>query len=369
MLRRMERTVWISLAALVAVTVSLALAGRRRARKGKTPPLETGLLEPSTAWQERIADDEAERFARYAREYIGMQERHRRKEGAGRAVHRKQVFGFRAELEVLSPLPPHAAHGLFARSAGRYPAIVRLSNGAAAKKRDTAPDLRGFAIHVSDVKGPGAMGEGETDSQDFVLLNHASLPFPTVDDFVQFGVKADAGPLSLLPYLVGRYGILGVPGFLSDLVKLVTAPFGGFAHVPFNSVAPLKCGPHAVRVQIVPAASNGAPSRKTREQADELRDRLRSAPLTWEVQLQFYSDVARTPIEDMSVDWATPYVTVARLTAPVRDARDAALAETIEAMTFDTWRHALAEHRPLGNVMRARKVAYVANAKARGARP
>jgi len=281
-------------------------------------------------------------------------------------VHRKQVFGFRAELEVLATVPSHAAHGLFARP-GRYPVLVRLSNGAAATKRDAAPDLRGFAIHVSNVTGPGAMGEGDTDGQDFVLLNHAWLPFANVDDFVQFGVKADAGPLSLLAYLVRRYGILGMPGFLYKLVKLVTARFKGFAQEPFNSVAPFACGPYAVRVQIAPGAGNGAVPRKPRSHADALRDQLRSAPLTWEVRLQFYSDEARTPIEDMSVDWVTPYVAVARLTAPVQEAGDAVLLETIEAMAFDAWRHALREHRPLGNVMRARKVAYVANAKARGA--
>lgn len=324
-------------------------------------------MEPSTAWREQIADDEAERFERYAREYIGMQKRHLRKEGAGRAVHRKQVLGFRAELEVLASVPPHAGHGLFRRP-GRYPALVRLSNGAADKKRDTAPDLRGFAIHISDVKGPGAMGDGETEAQDFVLLNHASLPFANVDDFVQFGVKADAGPLSLMAYLVRRYGVLGIPGRVASLVKLVTATFEGFAQASFNSVAPLACGPYAVRVRIVPGAGNGKALAKGHDQAAALRDRLRADPLTWDLQLQFYSDEARTPIEDMSIDWASPYVTVARLTAPVQDAGDAALAEAIEAMTFDTWRHALAEHRPLGNVMRARKVAYVANAKARGAR-
>ena len=36
------------------------------------------------------------------------------------------------------------------------------------------------------------------------------------------------------------------------------APFKGFAHAPFNSVAAFACGPYAVRVQIVPGASNGA---------------------------------------------------------------------------------------------------------------
>ena len=37
-----------------------------------------------------------------------------------------------------------------------------------------------------------------------------------------------------------------------------------------------------------------------------------------------------------------------------------------EAQTFDPW-NALAVHRPLGHIMRARKAAYFASQKARGA--
>lgn len=370
MLAWMEQSVFMVLSALAvlgAVPALIVLA--RRARPADRQPPRGGNIpmRPSTEWQERIAADEAERFERYAREYITMQKRHLPKEGAGRAVHRKQVLGLRAELEVLPSAPEFARHGLFLRP-GVHAALVRLSNGAADKKRNAAPDLRGFAIHVSDVSGPGAMGEGETDSQDFVLLNQSWLPFSNVDDFTQFGVKADAGPRVLLGYLIERYGVFGIPAKVAELVKLVTKPFKGFAHEIFHSVAPLACGPFAVRVQIVPGAGNGDAPGKGRDWAEALRERVRSAPLTWELQMQFYCDEARTPIEDMSIDWPTPYVTVARLTVPVQDPDDAALAQRVEAMTFDVWRHALMEHRPLGNVMRARKVAYVANAKARGAR-
>jgi integrase/recombinase XerC len=41
------------------------------------------------------------------------------------------------------------------------------------------------------------------------------------------------------------------------------------------------------------------------------------------------------------------------------------VAQAVEASVFDPW-HALAAHRPLGEVMRARRVAYFASAQARG---
>jgi hypothetical protein len=55
-----------------------------------------------------------------------------------------------------------------------------------------------------------------------------------------------------------------------------------------------------------------------------------------------------------------PYVTVGVLTLPPQETADAAgqaLTTTIESAAFDPW-SALMAHRPLGEVMRARKVVY-----------
>ena len=79
-----------------------------------------------------------------------------------------------------------------------------------------------------------------------------------------------------------------------------------------------------------------------------------------------------TPIEDASVDWPqdeAPYVTVARLNLLKQDPDSAAgqnLAAAIEASVFDPWA-ALAAHRPLGEVMRARRVVYFESQQQRGA--
>ena len=101
-------------------------------------------------------------------------------------------------------------------------------------------------------------------------------------------------------------------------------------------------------------------------------DRLRAGPLAYELQLQFFVKETVTPIEDASVDWPedrSPYITVARLTLPQQDpdsAEGQALSERTEAAVFDPWA-ALAAHRPLGEVMRARKVVYFESQKQRGA--
>jgi hypothetical protein len=76
-----------------------------------------------------------------------------------------------------------------------------------------------------------------------------------------------------------------------------------------------------------------------------------------------------TPIEDASVNWPSPYTTVARLRLPRQDVATAsgqALLKQVEASVFDPWQ-ALAAHRPLGDVQRARKVVYFESQKGRGA--
>jgi hypothetical protein len=125
-----------------------------------------------------------------------------------------------------------------------------------------------------------------------------------------------------------------------------------------------------VRVRLEPAASNGPAVLHSGGDWDaEFSNRLARGPLHWDVQLQFFTSEAVTPIEDASVNWPTPYTTVARLMLPRQDTRSpegVELAAQVEAGVFDPWQ-ALAEHRPLGDVQRARKVVYFASQKGRGA--
>jgi hypothetical protein len=316
---------------------------------------------PSTEWQERLADDEATRHAGYARDFAEIQAAKSAKFGKGRTLHRKQQLGLHGTFVVLSGLPAHAQHGLFA-TPGTYEAWVRLSNGSTDVQSDRKPDIRGFAIKVRGVNGPGALGSGATESQDFLLINHASFAFAGADEFIGLVKSLTKGPLTLLGYLISRYGFLGALDKLKRLAKTSNAPFSGFATETFFSAAPIACGPYAARVRLLAASDDVKPGASA-DWAADFRSRLARAPLRFELQLQFFVDEAQTPIEDASVDWpenVAPYVTVGVLTLPVQDPQTAAgraLAAKIEAAAFDPW-SALMAHRPLGEVMRARKVVY-----------
>ena len=326
-------------------------------------------MTPSTLWQETVAPDEAQRFASYGQQFAALQARKSKRYGTGRALHRKQLTAAKGTLEVLADVPAFARQGLFA-SPGSFEAWVRLSNGGMDRAADHTPDIRGFAIRVLGVKGNSALRNGPAVSQDFALINQEVFGFPSSAEFVDFVVAASAGMGSLIRFLVKRYGFLGGPARLVKLMGTMGKPFTGFATEAHYSAAAIACGPYAVRVKLVPAKGNG-PAKPNAKQdwGADFSAHLRDKELKWDVQLQPYLDDQRTPIEDASVNWPSPYTTVARLTLPRQDTGSTAgkaLMAEIEKSIFDPWQ-ALAAHRPLGDVQRARKVVYFESQKGRGA--
>ena len=317
---------------------------------------------PSTAWAETIPADEAARFAAYARELSEVQRRKSERYGVGRTLHRKQLLGLSGSLEVVPDLPDHAAQGLFANP-GRHDVLVRLSNGGVDRAKDATPDIRGFALKVRGVSGPGALGM-DTTAQDFLLINHATFAIGNADDFVGLVVSSSKGRGTLVRWAIGRFGLRGGLARLKAIAASLGTPFSGFASETFWSAAPIACGPYAVRVRLVPVDPAPPSPQAAQDWAADVAARLATGPLAYDLQLQFFTDEATTPIEDASVDWPTPYVTVARLTVPAQERRDATDAEA-EGAAFDPW-CALAEHRPLGSVMRARKAAYRPSQTGRG---
>ncbi|TAJ31260.1 MAG: hypothetical protein EPO67_13695 [Reyranella sp.] len=284
--------------------------------------------------------------------------------GKGRTLHRKQVLAATGTLEVLDGLPDPARHGLFARP-GTHRVLVRLSNGAPDLQSNRMPDIRGFALKVLDVSGEAALG-GTTDHQDFLMINQNRGPGANSREFIDFLEALTKGQVAGITHLFKVYGIGGGLSRLAALMKMLHRPFRGFAAERFDTVAPVQCGPYAVRVRLKPVG-NPPPGARSKDIAADIRERLATGPLHWDLELQFFVDEAMTPIEDSSRPWPesdTPIVTVARLTLQQQGA-DAAAAE-VEAASFDPW-GGLAAHRPLGEVMRARKTAYHASQKGRAA--
>ncbi len=327
-------------------------------------------MNPSKDWKEIVPADEETRFARFAEQFVELQRMHAVDGRAGRALHNKLDGGFEARLEIFGDLPDPARHGLFA-APKVYDALVRYSNGSSrSPQEDEKPDIRGMAVKVLEVDGPKVLGSART--QDFLGILQSSTPFRTADEFVGL-VYASRNPLLALPRMLAAIG-LRTFAILPALLKAVNQPVVSLAPRCFYSALPIQCGPYAVRFAFVPITAPGAdgvpvgPNRL----ADDLASRLRKGPIEYALELQFFVDESRTPIEDGSVDWPidiAPYVRVGKLVIGQQDAaseRGQRLAERIQKMSFDPW-HALVEHRPLGGMMRARKATYFASTKGRDA--
>ena len=99
----------------------------------------------------------------------------------------------------------------------------------------------------------------------------------------------------------------------------------------------------------------------------ELGAHLAANDAKWDFQVQLFTDEASTPIEDTTVEWSSPWTTLATLTLP-KQQPSAEFTAWAEALSYDPW-HAQEELRPLGAMMRARSAAYRVSTQSRKASP
>jgi catalase len=291
-----------------------------------------------------------------------MQRRVRGKLGPGRAFHRKQLIAAEGTFEVLKDLPEHACQGLFA-APGTYRARVRLSSGDPTIQPDWMGDLRGFAIKVHDVGGDREWGS-DPGPQDILLSNHDHQPVRDSREFLGFLEAAEAVGGGLLGKGAALFHLAKAHGLprAFDAARSMLKKFRGFAAERFTSGVPIRCGPYAVKVRLKPVGN--PPARGfLKGLGMDMRERLAAGPVQWDVELQFFVDEETTPIENANKVWPdaeTPIVTVGRLTLTTELAAGAA-----EQDRFDPW-IGLKVHRPLGDLMQARKVTYIVSRAARG---
>ena len=317
---------------------------------------------PSTNWRELIEADEGARHEAMSAVIAAVQRQNSAKFGAGRALHRKAVASLRGSLQIRADLPEAAAHGVFI--AGKtYDVWARLSNGGPDLKANTKPDIRGFALRLLDVHGEGALG-GATDHQDFLLINHDRFTSRTSDEFAGIVQAAAKSPLAVLRYLIRTHGWRGGFAHVKTLTAAIKKPFASFATEAFTTVLPHTVGPYAARIGLVPLQAD-APL--LRDIGEDIAARLAKGSVAYDLTLQFFVDEKATPIEDPTVVWsisASAPIVVGRVTFEAQGA-DSDFAAQVEKAKFDPW-GGLAVHRPLGEIMRARKAAYFVSQKARG---
>lgn len=337
---------------------------------------------PSTAWEEKFEPGEDTLFDDFVRRVILKRQKEVAREGGVellRGFHAKPHAGLAAEFEVLPDLPEYARHGVF-REPKVFPAVVRFSNGRPDPGPDVRPEPRGIAIKLFGVPGDKLLeADRNAVTQDFLATSHSVTS--TVRDMKQFMAFIESekdGRVSFFG-LARKVGIKEALRILLTLLFTVRlSKVRSMATEHYGGTAPIKLGPYAVKFTVRPAEeTEPAGDLDTKDPnflREELAGRLRKGNLMFDFVVQFYVDETRTPIEDTSVRWTdkrAPFVKLARLRIPSCDLDKEPAKSTsdkVNQLSFTPW-HTTEDHRPLGNVMRARKIAYRASADLRGHSP
>ncbi|HEY4177893.1 MAG TPA: hypothetical protein VGM90_13695 [Kofleriaceae bacterium] len=323
---------------------------------------------PATDWKEIVGANEATELEELATVIGAIQAKSAVGAKLSRGLHAKGNLGLVGELEVLADIPADAKQGMFA-TPRTYPVLVRYSNGSPRSQPDKKPDVRGIAIKIIGVEGKKTIpGLEDAVTQDFLAIRSPTAPTRNAQEFIHL-VQAAQSP-ALLPFkLIRRLGFRRALQIIKSALAGFRVPTAPLAATTYYTALPSQLGPYAVTYVIRPHDPLSVSKKDVL--GAELAERVRTAPVVYDICIKFFVDEATTPIEDSSVEWKVPMVPVARLTIAAQDTestRGKKIAETIESLSFDPW-HARADMRPLGNVMRARNAAYRVSTMARKAAP
>lgn len=275
----------------------------------------------------------------------------------------------RGELVVHPGLPEHLRMGVFATERS-YPAWVRLGGPGP----HTPPDIDdvgvlSIGVKLMDVPGPKLM-EDELYTQDFTGISCPTFTTPTAREnaYLQYW------SLKELPL----WYFLGPRPHLLDLLmqglwsKTQGNPLGTayYSCVPYllgegtaMQYAFLPNGEVDMKIERLPRRPSDHYLRENMTQTLARKD----VSFTMTVQLQV--DPRRMPIEHAGILWPerlSPRIPVATLRIPQQSFDSPAQMAFARNLSYNPW-HSIAEHRPLGNLNRARRQLYYELARFRQA--
>lgn len=330
---------------------------------------------------EQIADDEAETIEELKKTLLRIAETtFEDGDEAIRGVHAKSHGIVQAQLTVQDRLPRELAQGIFSRPRS-YPVVMRLSTSPGDLLPDSVSTPRGIAMKVIGVEGPRLQGSENDTTQEFLMVNGPAFLAPDAKHFARslklLAATTDRGEglkKLLSAALRGAESLLEKAGHESGTLKgLGGHPLTHILGESFFTQVPIRYGDHVAKLSLVPVSAGLLALKDMALPLTERDDGLREAVLDffransadWELRAQLCTDLESMPIEDASVEWPeerSPYVTVARLSAPVQLTWDEATSPNADKrLAFSPW-HGIEAHRPLGSVMRARKATYEASA-------
>jgi hypothetical protein len=301
--------------------------------------------------EEIIQADEAEIAKELAQVQVAVMRATKPKK---RGQHPKQHGCVDAEFLVRADIPQKYKAGLFSESK-TYKAVVRWSNGAS--DDDTVADVHGMAVKVLGVKGEKALAGDAREEQDFILIDSEVFFAPdakTVLNFMKARIASAAKPAVLAEFAQNNRTTMAL---LAASLQIIPSPLA----VRYWSTVPFKLGDGAVKYVAIPADGN-TPAKPRPMSKHYLREAMvehltaERKSVVFELCIIPQLD-ATMPIEDPTVRWGSEPVPVATIRVEAQEFAGTERLYQCEDASFDPW-NALAEHRPLGGINRARKAVY-----------
>jgi hypothetical protein len=296
---------------------------------------------------------------------------------ATRSVHAKSHGILQGELEVLPGLPPVLAQGLFSKPA-RYPVVLRFSTIPGDILDDSVSTPRGLAVKVIGVAGERLEGSENDVTQDFVLVNGPSFASSTAKQFLatlKMLAKTTDKVEGLKKVVSGAMrGVQQVIVASTGKPSPTVATLGGQPETnilgeTFFSQVPIRYGDYVAKIAVAPASPTLTALTDAPLNVNGVPNGLRDAVVkffrveggTWDVKVQLCTNLDDMPIEDAAAIWPedkSPYRSVAKITVKPQAAWSEARSLAVDdGMAFSPW-HGLTSHRPLGSIMRVRKLSY-----------
>lgn len=303
-----------------------------------------------------------------------------------RAVHAKSHALLSGEMTVLGDLPQELAQGIFAKP-GRHPVALRFSTTPGDLLDDNVSTPRGVALKIIGVEGARLPGSENATTQDFLMVNGPAFAAPTAKAFLKnlklLASTTDKAPGAKIVFSTALQAVEKVieafGGKSSTVVSLGGHPETHILGETFFTQAPMLYGPYMAKLSLMPVSPDLADLKgkpvDLRGHPDGLReavnDFLDIYDAEWELRAQLCVDLEKMPIEDASVEWPedlSPFISVARIVVKSQTGWSPAQSVKMDdGMAFSPW-HGVEAHRPLGSIMRVRKMAYEMSAKFRSER-
>jgi hypothetical protein len=278
-----------------------------------------------------------------------------------RGQHPKHHGCVDAEFVVRDDIPAAYRIGIF-KDPATYNAKVRWSNGAA--QDDSKPDVHGMAVKVLGVNGAPALAGSPRQEQDFILIDSESFFVPDVQmmlELMSARVASAQKPEVMIDFSQKHPDIAAA---LAAARKSIASPLT----VRYWSTVPYKLGSGAVKYTAIPSATNASgdvtasPDHLRQALATQLAEGANGA--RFELCIIPQMDPGEDPVENPMVAWKAEPIPVATIAVAPQAFDTPECMKEAEEMSFDPW-HALAEHRPLGGINRARREVYAASLKTR----